>query len=74
MNINENDKQMFLAFNQSETGKQLVNYLERVKISIGYLPQNTEVAKAVVEAIDNLIIKKITLQNEEKDVELNPFE
>ena len=74
MKINEKDKQMFRALNETETGKQLVDYLERLKINVGFLPEDTRVAKEVVGIIDANIIQKIVLQNETKVQEPNPFE
>lgn len=77
MKLTEKEIELFKSLNQSETGNVLLLYLEKIKQEIGNIKDitssNLEAKKEAIQAIDEFLIDKIKLANEDKEINNNPY-
>jgi hypothetical protein len=79
MKLTEKDIAMFKGLYDTQLGSQLTDYLNRVKMYVGYVgnlkpgDSVSDVRKAI-EVLDKHLIDKLTKQNKQKDVETSQFE
>ena len=70
MNLTPQDKEMFKAFHKSQLGLQLISYLERLIASEcdarNLSERELEGVKKFARSLENNLIDRITLQNEER--------
>lgn len=72
------ERELFKALHDTKTGNRLVEYLKEVQREAcdvrNWGPNDTrESAQMVSDLIQTKLIDKITLQNENKKVDRNPF-
>lgn len=77
MKLTERDIELFKALNKSDTGKYLLEYVERVKLEIGNIlnltPENFASKKEAIKALDEFLVQRIKTINEDKKPNNNPY-
>lgn len=79
MKLTEQDLAMFSGLHNSQLGRQLTDYLNRVKIHIGYVGnlkpgEDLNGIRKAIDVLDSYLVDKITKQNNKQRKEISEFE
>lgn len=77
MTLTEKDVQLFRALNQSETGRQLLDYLDRLLAHLAdvrYMKaEEMLVRKDAISLLEQHVVEHVRLSGVKKETELNQF-